>query len=152
MNWKSQTCHWFLYSLLWDPKMKIVGSKILGSHGRIDKRKIAIFNIDSILNWIISRLRNMKVLNFASPKWVYMWKSVEKWLCKTRKYKTLIGIKHRAIFNYSSILKFWKKLLLQYFFYELMFSNLKFLNELAELCNIRFWRPSWIYFFFLFMV
>jgi hypothetical protein len=33
----------------------------------------------------------MKMLNFASPKWVYMLKSVEKWLCKTRKNKAEVG-------------------------------------------------------------
>jgi hypothetical protein len=62
----------------------------------------------------------MEVLNFASPKWAYMLKSVENWLCKTRKHKTVVG----GVLNYSSIL-FEKKLLLQYFFYELMFSNPK---------------------------
>jgi hypothetical protein len=45
----------------------------------------------------------MVVLNFASPKWVYLLKSVEKWLGKTRKYKTVAG---GAILNYSAILKF----------------------------------------------
>jgi hypothetical protein len=30
--------------------LKIVGPKILGSHGQIDKLKIGILNIDSILN------------------------------------------------------------------------------------------------------
>jgi hypothetical protein len=40
----------------------------------------------------------MEVINFASPKWVYMLKSVEKWLCKTLKYKIVVG---GAIFNYS---------------------------------------------------
>jgi hypothetical protein len=29
----------------------------------------------------------MEVLDFASPKWGYMLKSVEKWLCKIQKYK-----------------------------------------------------------------
>jgi hypothetical protein len=48
----------------------------------------------------------MIVLNLAIPKWVYMLKSVEKLLCKTRKYKTVVG---GAILNDSSILKFWKK-------------------------------------------
>jgi hypothetical protein len=65
----------------------------------------------------------MKVLDFASPKYVYMLKSVQKWLCSTRKYKTVVG---GAILNCSSILKFGKQLLSQYFFYELMFSNPKF--------------------------
>jgi hypothetical protein len=45
--------------------------KIHGSDGWIEKRKIAIFNIDSILNRIILSLKNMEVLSFASPKWVY---------------------------------------------------------------------------------
>jgi hypothetical protein len=49
----------------------------------------------------------MEVLNFASPKWVYMLKLVEKWVCKTRKYKTVLG---GAILNYSAILKFCKKI------------------------------------------
>jgi hypothetical protein len=44
----------------------------------------------------------MEVLNL-SPKLVNMSKSVEKWLCKTRKYKTVAG---GAILNHSSILKF----------------------------------------------
>jgi hypothetical protein len=48
----------------------------------------------------------MEVLNFASPKWAYMLKSVEKWLNKTRKNKTVAG---GAILNYSAILKFLKK-------------------------------------------
>jgi hypothetical protein len=51
-----------------------------GSDGRIEKRKIAIWNIDSILNCIIlSPIRNIEieVLNLASSKWVYMLKSVE---------------------------------------------------------------------------
>jgi hypothetical protein len=33
----------------------------------------------------------MEVVNYASPKWVDMLKSVEKWLCKTRKNKTVVG-------------------------------------------------------------
>jgi hypothetical protein len=68
--------------------------KIQGSDGRIEKYKIAILNIDFILNY------------FASPKWVYMLKSVEKfekWLCKARKYKTMAD---GTILNYSFILKF----------------------------------------------
>jgi hypothetical protein len=78
-------------------------AKIEGSDERIDKRKIAILNIDSSLNRNILSLKNMEVLNFASPKLVYMLKSVEKWLCKSLKYKTVLG---GAILNYSSILKF----------------------------------------------
>jgi hypothetical protein len=97
--------------------------KIQGSDGRIDKCKIAIFNIDSILNWIILGLKNMEVLNFASPKWAYMFKSVEKWLCKSWKYKTVAG---GAILNWSAILNFWKKITSTIFFYELMFPNPKF--------------------------
>jgi hypothetical protein len=34
----------------------------------------------------------MKVLNFTSPKWVYLIKSIEKWLCKTRKYIIVVAI------------------------------------------------------------
>jgi hypothetical protein len=84
--------------------MRIQNLKIVqGSDGRTEKRKIAVLNNDSILNCIILSLRNMKVHNFASPKWVYMTKSVEKCLCKTRKYKTMAG---GAILNYSAILKF----------------------------------------------
>jgi hypothetical protein len=60
--------------------------KIQGSDGRIDKRKIAILNIDSILSF-----KNMEVLNFTRPKWIYMLKSIEKWLCKIRNYKTVAG-------------------------------------------------------------
>jgi hypothetical protein len=41
----------------------------------------------------------MAVLNFASPKWVYMLKSVEKWHCKSRKYKTEAG---NSILNYAT--------------------------------------------------
>jgi hypothetical protein len=52
----------------------------------------------------------MKVLIFASPKWFYMLKSVEKWLSKTEKYETVVG---GAILNNSSIFKFSKKILLQ---------------------------------------
>jgi hypothetical protein len=86
-------------------------TKTQDSDGRMDKSKIAKLNIDSILNLIIVSLRNMKVLNFASSKWVYVLKMKnEKWLRKTRKYKTMVG---GAILNYSSILK----LLLQYFFF-----------------------------------
>jgi hypothetical protein len=55
----------------------------------------------------------MEVLNFASPKWVYMLKSVEEWLCKTRKYKTVVG---GVILDYSSILKFGKKVTSTIFF------------------------------------
>jgi hypothetical protein len=86
-------------------------------------------NIDSILNWIILGLQNMKVLNFASPKLVYMLKSFEKWLCKTRKYKTLVG---GAILNYSAILKFWKKLLRRYFFIWIDVFKSKVSNDFDE--------------------
>jgi hypothetical protein len=79
----------------------------------MDKCKIVILNIDSILDWIILSPKNMEVLNFASPKSVYMLKSVKKWLCKTS-------------WITPPFLSFEKKLLLQYFFYELMFSNPKF--------------------------
>jgi hypothetical protein len=89
----------------------------------IENSKIDFLDIDSILNWIILGLDKMKVLDFASPKWVHMLKLVEKWLCNTRKY---ISVACGAILNYSSILKFWKNVLLQYFFYELMFLNPKF--------------------------
>jgi hypothetical protein len=54
--------------------LKIVGSKmekIQGSDGRKDKRKIAILNIDFILNSIILSQRNMEVLIFSNPKWAY---------------------------------------------------------------------------------
>jgi hypothetical protein len=62
-------------------------AKIQASDEQIEKHSIVILNIDSILNKIMFGLRTMKVLNFASKKWVYMLKSVEKWLCNTRKYK-----------------------------------------------------------------
>jgi hypothetical protein len=63
--------------------LRIRGLKMAKIQGeRIDKCKIAILNIDSILIWIILSLRNVEVLNFASSKWVYMLKSVEKGLCK----------------------------------------------------------------------
>jgi hypothetical protein len=78
-------------------------AKIRGSDGRIDKFKIVNLNIDSVLNCIVLGPRNMKVLNFAIPKWVYASKLVEKWLSKSRKYKTVAS---GAILNYSVILKF----------------------------------------------
>jgi hypothetical protein len=65
----------------------------------------------------------MEVLSFASSKLVNLLNSVEKWLYKTRKYKTVVG---GAILNHSSILKFWKNIISTIFFYELMFSNPKF--------------------------
>jgi hypothetical protein len=43
-------------------------AKIQGSDGQIDTRKIAILNIDSILNLMILSTGNIDVLNFASPK------------------------------------------------------------------------------------
>jgi hypothetical protein len=55
---------------------------IFSSDQNPKKCKIAILNIDSILNGIFLSLKNMKVLKFAGLKWVYMLKSVEKWLCK----------------------------------------------------------------------
>jgi hypothetical protein len=58
----------------------------------------------------------MEVLNFANPKWVYMLRSVEKWLCKE-------SIKQWLVAPFCS---FEKKLLLRYFFDELMFPNPKF--------------------------
>jgi hypothetical protein len=115
-------------------------AKIQDSDGQIDKGKIAILNIDPILNWIILSFRNMKVLYFASQKWAYMLKSVEKWLCRTRKYKTLVD---GDILNYSSIFKF----ILQYFFMNWCFQiqSFKWFRwKLTGLCNIRVWRPSWM--------
>jgi hypothetical protein len=100
------------------------------------KCKIAILKIGSILNWIILGLRNMKVLNFARPKWDYLLKSVEKWLCKTWKNKTVVG---GAILNYSSILKFWKKVTSTIFFVcidVLKSKVLWFRWKLTELWNI----------------
>jgi hypothetical protein len=64
---------------------------IFSSDQNPKKCKIAILNIDSILNGIFLSLKNMKVLKFAGLKWVYMLKSVEKWLCKIWKYKTVVG-------------------------------------------------------------
>jgi hypothetical protein len=80
-------------------------AKIQGSGGRIDKCKIAILNIDSFLNWIILSLRNIEVLNFASPKWVFMLKSVEKWLCKTWKYKIVVGGHLELLLHYEVMKK-----------------------------------------------
>jgi hypothetical protein len=114
--------------------MKILGlkmTKIQGSDGRIDNRKIAILNIDSILNWIILSLRNMEVLNFASPKWLYMLKLAVEWLCKTRKYKTMAG---GAILIYSPMLKFWKKVTSTIFFLWIDVSKSKVSNDLDENC------------------
>jgi hypothetical protein len=98
-------------------------TKIQGWYGRIDKRKIAI------LNWIILGLRNMKVLNVASPKWVYMLKSVEKWQCKTRKYKTVAG---DAILDLSDILKFWNKVTFTIFFLWIDVFKSKVSNDLNK--------------------
>jgi hypothetical protein len=53
-------------------------AKMQGSDERIDKRKITILSIDYILNWIILSPRNIEVLKFLIPKWVYVLKSVEK--------------------------------------------------------------------------
>jgi hypothetical protein len=111
--------------------LKIIGlkmAKIQGSDGQIDKRKIAILNIDSVLNWIILNLRDMEVLSFASPKWVFMLKSVEKWLCKTRKYKTMAGC---AILHYSAICKFWKKVTSKIFLWIDVFKS-KVSNDFDE--------------------
>jgi hypothetical protein len=48
-----------------------------------------------------------------------MLKLVKKRPCKIEKYKTMAG----AILNYYSILKFWKKLLLQYLCFHVFKSN-----------------------------
>jgi hypothetical protein len=136
--------------------LKTVGRKIQGLDGRTDKHKIAILNNDSILNWIILGLWNIKVLNFASSKWVYMLKSVEKWLCKTRKYTTVVG---GAILNFSAILKFSKKVTSTIYFLCIDVVKSKcfkwFIWKLTELWNILVWRPFCYFskfFFFLFMV
>jgi hypothetical protein len=116
-------------------------AKKQGSDGRIDKCKISILNIDSTLIWIILGLRNMEVLNFASPKWVYILKSVEKWLCKTWKYKTVVG---GAILNNSSILQFRKKVTSTIFF---LWNNVCKSKISNDLWNIRVFSriSSWIY-------
>jgi hypothetical protein len=82
--------------------------------------------------------RNMEVLHFASSKWVYMLKSIEIWLCKNQKYKTVVA---GAILNYSSILKFWKEVMKLWFQLQ---SYKWFRWKLTKLWNIRVWRPSWI--------
>jgi hypothetical protein len=105
--------------------LKIVGlkmSKIQSSVGRMDKCKIAILNIDFILNWIILGLRNMEVLNFAIPKWVYMWKSVETCCARPESIKQWLA----PSWILPPFWSFEKTLLLHYFFYKLMFSNRKF--------------------------
>jgi hypothetical protein len=62
-------------------------AKIQGSGGLIGKRKIAILNIDSILNnFLLSQ-----VLVTTSSKWVYMLTSVEKWLRVKRKKQWLMA-------------------------------------------------------------
>jgi hypothetical protein len=58
-----------------------------------------------------------------------MLKSVEKRLCKTWKYKTDVG---GAILNFSSILKFWKKLIPQYFVQWIDVFKYKNSNDLDE--------------------
>jgi hypothetical protein len=67
----------------------------------------------------------MEVLNFATPKWVYMFKSLEKRLCKSWKYQSVAGY---AILNYSAILKFWKK----NYFYDIFVFKLKVSEDLNE--------------------
>jgi hypothetical protein len=57
----------------------------------------------------------MKVLNFAIPKWAYMLKSVEEWMCKTRKYKTVYGGALELLLHYEVLMKsnfynFWRKI------------------------------------------
>jgi hypothetical protein len=49
----------------------------------------------------------MEGLSFGSPKWVYMLKSVEKKLklCKTRKYKTVVGGAILVLLPYFEVLK-----------------------------------------------
>jgi hypothetical protein len=85
--------------------------------------------IASILNCIILGLRNIKLVNFASPKWVYMLKLVEKWLSKTRKYKTVAG---GSILSYSAIFKFWKNITSTIFFFWIDVFKSKVLNDLNE--------------------
>jgi hypothetical protein len=93
--------------------------------------------------WIILSLGNIEVLYIASPKWVYMLKSAEKWLCKTRMYKTVVG---GAILNYSSILKFGKKVTCTIFSFMNWCFQIQSFNwfRLTGLWNIRVWWPSWI--------
>jgi hypothetical protein len=79
-------------------------TKIKGSDVRIDKCKIDIL-----------------IIELFCPKWVSMLKSVENRLGKTRNYKTVAP----SCIN-PPFCSFEKKLLPQYFFYELMFSNPKF--------------------------
>jgi hypothetical protein len=71
----------------------------------------------------------MKVLNFAIPKWLYMLNSVEKWLCKTQKYKTVVD---GAILNYSAILIFRKKITSTIFFLWIDVSKSKVSNDFDE--------------------
>jgi hypothetical protein len=79
MNQKTQTCHLLLYSFLSKSKM----AKIQGSDELMKKRKIAILNIDSILNKKNlgrKKCQSAKVLITKSLKWVYMFNAVEKWM------------------------------------------------------------------------
>jgi hypothetical protein len=71
----------------------------------------------------------VEVVNFASPKSVYMLKSVEKCLCKTRNYKKVAG---SAIWNYSTTLKFWKKITCKVFFSSIDVFKSKVSNDLDE--------------------
>jgi hypothetical protein len=52
------------------------------------KRKIAILNIDSILN-NFNLSQGAKVLVTTNSKWVYMLNSVEKWLYESQLRKNL---------------------------------------------------------------
>jgi hypothetical protein len=92
--------------------------------------KIAILNIDSISNCIIVSLRNIEVLKFASPKWFYVLKSVEKWLSKTRRYKTVVGATPSRIT--PPFWRFEKKIFLQYFFFLIDIFKSNVSNDLNE--------------------
>jgi hypothetical protein len=112
-------------------------AKIQCSDKKRNKRKIAILSIDSILDWIILSRRNIEVLNFTSPNWVYMLKSVEKWLCKTRKYKIVF---EDAILITPPFWIFEKKCLYNIFFMNWCFQIQYFKwfrRKLTELWNIR---------------
>jgi hypothetical protein len=64
--------------------------KTQGSDGLMDKRKIGLLNIDSILNNFFWAKLGAKVLVTTSSKWVYMLNSIEKWLSESQKKKTVV--------------------------------------------------------------
>jgi hypothetical protein len=78
-------------------------AKIQCSDGLMGKRKIAILNIDYILNKFFSGQVRCQSACYNKSKWVYILNSVEKWLCESQKKKTVVDV---AISIDSAILEF----------------------------------------------